>query len=666
METAKEIRHVKLLQKIDRIFGSSYDLHEVIRKIYREIGKVLDTSNFYIAIYHRQENAISFEIYTIEGKEIHPRSRTLSEGLTEYVIRAKKPVKIDRNYRKFCKRLGIKPRGKDAKSWLGVPMIYKNRVEGVINIQDYRQENVYSADDESFLRSIANRAAVVVANTRLLEEEMRRSQELTLLNQIAHQLTTSLDVSKICDAVTQSIKRNFKRCNVTIYIVQNGEAILMKYSKGLRDNVSKSLRMKTAQHIVDAFVKEANTIVTNDTRKSRLYRGYEQTKVKSATAIPLTISGETIGMLHTECGEMNAFSDNTVRILELIADRLSVALHNAHLYESANNHAKELAVSTTIFAQSLISTDLDDLLNEIVEVIGKTFGYPYCALFLVDKESNKLFIKSAHGYEEQVNKRITLEIGKEGICGHVAATGKLHYAPDVSKDRYYLMDKEEIQSAAAVPLMVRREVIGVLYIESEKPNAFSERDVRMFTVFASQAAIVIENARLYEVTKTLSLTDALTKTANRRHFDLMLDRELKKAKGYSRPLSLAMIDLDDFKNFNDKHGHIAGDKVLVHVAKTLRKNVRDTDFLARYGGEEFVLIFPETSNYFAIEVAERVRAALVSASFTIRGIGKRNITVSIGVATYPNHAQTVTELVEGADKALYQAKQKGKNTVVSL
>lgn len=659
-------RHAKLLQKIDRIFGSTYDLHKVIKKIYKEIGKVLDTSNFYIAMYHRLENAISFEIYTIEGREIHPRSRTLSKGLTEYVIRAKKPVRIDKNYRKFCKRLGIKPRGKDAKSWLGVPMIYKNRVEGVINIQDYKREKVYSHEDEAFVQSIANRAAVVVANTRLLEQEMRRSQELMLLNQIAQRLTTSLDVNKICDAVIQSIKRNFKQYNVRIFIVRNGEITLKKHSGGFRDSVSKKLRCKIEQNITDAFAREARTIIANDVSKSTLYRGYKQTRVKSATAIPLTISEETIGVLHTECSDVNAFSDNTVRILELIADRLGVALHNARLYESADNHAKELAVSSTIFAQSLISTELDDLLNEIVEVIGKTFGYTNCALFLVDRETKKLYIKAAHGYEEQMERKITLEIGKEGMCGHVAETGKLYYAPDVSKDRYYLADKKEIQSGAAAPLTIRREVIGVLYIESEKLNAFTDRDLRMFTVFASQAAIVIENARLFGVTKTLSLTDALTKAANRRHFDLMLDRELKKAKGYSRPLSLAMIDLDDFKKFNDKYGHIAGDKVLVQVTKALRKNVRDTDFLARYGGEEFALILPETSNHFAFEVADRVRSAVEALSFTIRGVGKKHITVSIGVATYPNHAQVLTELIDAADKALYQAKQKGKNTVETL
>ncbi len=658
--------HVRVLQKIDRIFGSTYDLRKVIAKIYREIGKVLDTRNFYIAIYHQPENAIYFEIYTIDGRAIPSRSRTLSEGLTKYVIRTKEPVRINKNYRTFCERRGIKVRGRNAKSWLGVPMIYKNKVEGVISVQDYRRENAYSQEDEVFLQSIADRAAVVVANTRLLEEEMRRSRELALLDRIAQQLSTSLDVNTLCDGVVQSITRHFKQYNVAVFIISNGTVTREKYSRGLKRSVVKKQRCQVALDIAHTFARGAKTIVTNDISKTSLYRRYRLTGMRSAVAIPLMVSKKIVGLLHVECSAINAFSGSTVRILELIADRLSVALYNAQLYESAKNHAQQLAVSSTIFVQSLISTEPDDLVREIVEVIGKTFGYPYCALFLVDQEANRLYLKAAHGYGENVEKKIILEIGKQGICGHVAATGKLYYAQDVSKDRYYLADRREIQSAAAVPLTIRGEVIGVLYLESEKINAFADRDLRMFTVFASQAAIIIENARLFEVTMTLSLTDALTKVANRHYFDIMLNRELKKAKGYSRPLSLAMIDLDNFKEFNDRHGHIAGDKVLTNVAKALRRNVRDTDFFARYGGEEFALILPETSNHFAVEVADRVRSAVGALSFTVRGVGKKHITVSIGVATYPNHAQTLSELVAAADKAMYQAKQKGKNTVETL
>ncbi len=663
------MRNIQLLRRIDSIFGSSYDLHKVIRKIYREIGKVLDTSNFYIAVYDRAENTIDFEIYTIEGKEMKMKSRELSKGLTEYVIQSKKPLRIDKNYRKLCKRFGIKPKGRDAKSWLGVPMIYKNNVEGVISIQDYKKENVYSTEDEALLMGIANRAAVIVANTKLIEEKMKRANDLSLMNQIADNLTKNLEIDTICSSVTKSITQNFKNFNVAIFLIEHRKVVLKNLSKNFKDSIPNDLRLKFVENVVSALEKAGKTIVANDISKNSLYRLYGHVRTKSGVAIPLNISTKIIGVLNIESNELNAFNENTVRSLELIADLVSVAVHNAQLTEDATIRAKELAVSFTI-ARSLISTlELGDVLNEVLEVIGKTFGYTSCAVLLADKKTGRLYIKASHGYPRYIRyimRDQRLKSGREGICAHVAATGKPYYAPNVSQDPYYVMGKKAVKSEAAVPLKIKDEVIGVLDIESEKFDAFSERDLRMFSVFASQAAIAIQNDQLYNEIKSLSLTDSLTKAANRRHFDLMLNNELRKAKGYSRPLSLAMIDLDDFKNFNDKFGHLAGDKILIHISHSLRKNVRDTDFVARYGGEEFVIILPETSNSLAMKVSERVRTSVEKDVHTIKDVGRKKMTVSIGVASFPDNAETTAELVHCADRALYRAKQMGKNCVATL
>ncbi len=664
-----EARNIQLRRRIDRIFGSSYDLHQVIRKIYKEISKVLDTSYFYIAIYNRLENTISFEIYKIEGKERNVSSRILSKGLTEYVIRSKRPVRINENIPQFCKRYGIKPIGKSARSWLGVPMIFKNNVEGVITIQDYEKDNAYTAEDESFLYSIATRAAVVVAHTRLVEAEIKRAKELALMNQIAHRLTRSLEIDAICESVTKSILKKFKNFNIAIFLIENGNIILKKLSKGFKSKVPKSLKVKLGEGLVGTVAKTGKMHVANDVSKNARYRAFGQTFTKSELTVPLKFYEKTIGVLNIESNALNAFNNNTIRMLELIADRLSVALHNAQLYQNAKNRAKEFAVAFTI-SKSLISTlELDDVLHEILEVIRRTFGYTSCAILLVDKNTNRLYIKSSLGYPRYIRyimKDKRLKSGREGICAHVAAKGKPYYAPDVSKDPYYVMGKKSVKSEAAFPLKVKDKVTGVLDIESEKLDAFSERDLRMFSVFASQAAIAIENDRLYNEIKALSLTDSLTKAANRRHFDLMLSNELKKARGYSRPLSLAMIDLDGFKSFNDKYGHLAGDKILVNITRTLKKNIRDTDFLARYGGEEFVIIFPETSNFLAVKVSERVRSAVDKKSLLIRGIGRKKMTISIGVASFPDNAETAPELIHSADRALYRAKQMGKNRVATV
>jgi len=666
MRKSDETRRIGLLQKIDSILGFSYDLNKVIRRIFKEIGKHLDTRNFYIAIYNAREDVIHFPVYTINGRERVAGSRKLGRGLTEYVMSEKKPVRINKSVRTFCRKIGVKPIGKNAQSWLGVPMIHKGNVEGVITIQDYQKPNAYSADDEKLLSSIASRAAVVIANTRLIEDEIRRSKEISMMDQIAHQLTKNLDVDKTCESVTELIRKSFPNFNVSVFVIQDKGLVVKKISRSYGIDVSRKLKMSRGEGVVGTVAKTGKTIVVNDVKKSKLYRSYGQKGSKSEIAIPLKISGHTIGALNIECSDLNAFDENSVRILEIIADRLSVALHNAQLYEEATSNAKELSVSFTI-ANSLISTlELDDVLKRILSSIRDSFGYSHIAILLVDKTKQELYIKAAHGYHRSIPKKLRLQISKEGICGRVAASGRMFYAPDVKKVPFYVMGKKSVRSEAALPLKIRGEIIGVLDIESDTVDAFSARDLRMFSIFASQAAVAIENARMFDEIKALSLTDSLTKAANRRHFDLMLEAELKKARGYSRPLSLAIVDLDDFKVFNDKYGHIAGDKMLIHIARTLRKNVRDTDFVARYGGEEFVIIFPETNNTTAAKVSERVRSAVATNALVLKGYGRKKMNVSIGVATYPINADSLQELILNADKALYHAKQRGKNCVETI
>ncbi len=654
----------RLCERIDNILGSTYDLNKVTRKIFKAISKAFDTGNFYMALYNRRENTIHFVIYTIEGKERQMASRKFSKGLTEYIIRSKKPLLINRHVRAICKTKGIKPVGKSAKSWLGVPMINKGNVEGVMTVQDYHRHNAYSIEDEKLLMRIAARAAVVIANTRLIEEEVKTKKELAMLNLIADRLTKSLDVDKICENVTRSIRQHFPFFNVAVYMEQAGELSLKKRSRGYGEDVRGERKIPLGLGVIGRVAKTGKMILVNDVKKSKLYRRYSRKSLsKSEVAIPLKITQKTIGVLNIESNELNAFDDNSVRILELIADRLGVALYNARLYEEAMENAKEFSVSFDI-AKSLISTrELDDVLDKILTSIKNTFGYSNIAIFLIDKTKNQLYIRAAYGYDARIQKNLRLKIGEQGICGKVAARGTMFYAPDIKNIPYYVEGKKSVRSEAALPLKIRGEVIGVLDIESDEVDGFSERELRMFSVFASQASIAIENARLFDETKALSLTDALTRTANRRHFDLMLENELKKARGYSRPLSLAMVDLDNFKKFNDRHGHLAGDKMLVHIVRTLQKNIRDTDFVARYGGEEFAIIFPETYNSAAARVSERVRQAVEKEPLSMRGHGRQRITISIGVAAYPTDAETLADLVGKADKALYRAKQAGKNRV---
>jgi diguanylate cyclase (GGDEF)-like protein len=169
----------------------------------------------------------------------------------------------------------------------------------------------------------------------------------------------------------------------------------------------------------------------------------------------------------------------------------------------------------------------------------------------------------------------------------------------------------------------------------------------------------------YEAAELQACTDALTGLCNLRHLMFTLERELERSRRYGRDCSLAMIDIDYFKNYNDAHGHLAGDEVLKETAAVFRRNIRNSDIAARYGGEEFVVIMPETGRKVAERVGEKLRQVFEDHEFrheeTQPG-GK--LTISMGIATFPGDAATPRELLDKADKALYQAKETGRNRLV--
>lgn len=219
----------------------------------------------------------------------------------------------------------------------------------------------------------------------------------------------------------------------------------------------------------------------------------------------------------------------------------------------------------------------------------------------------------------------------------------------------------------SVPLVAQGRVLGVLSVyERETGEPFTLEDATVLADFAVQAAVAVENVQLHQEAERLSLTDAVTGTWNYRYFERRLEQELERSRRFGRLFALLLLDIDHFKLVNDRHGHQLGDEVLVEMTRRITAIVRDIDTFARYGGEEFVLILPETNLVGGIAVAEKLRGAVAAEPFAVHpgGNGVR-LTVSLGVACYPEHATSTAELLHAADTAMYEAKRRGRDRVMT-
>ena len=255
-----------------------------------------------------------------------------------------------------------------------------------------------------------------------------------------------------------------------------------------------------------------------------------------------------------------------------------------------------------------------------------------------------------------------------GIIAVTAIDDRPLHIKKASNDFYDnepILKKLDTNEFVTAPLRAKDKVIGVILAD----NIFTRReitkdDIRMLIMLANQAGLAIENSRLYEKTVTQTNIDSLTNLWNHGYFQYKLSDEIKKTKETLQTLSLIMLDIDYFKNYNDSLGHQLGDEILIQIAKILKESSRRLDYVCRYGGEEFAVILPQTNKHEATKLAERMRLNIQNYNFRKEEIQpEKKITVSIGLATFPEDSQNKDQLISCADTALFEAKKTGKNKV---
>jgi diguanylate cyclase (GGDEF)-like protein len=375
-------------------------------------------------------------------------------------------------------------------------------------------------------------------------------------------------------------------------------------------------------------------------------------------AIPLMVRDEVVGVLDCQSDRLDHFNPETIDLLTLFSTQASMALQNARLYSLEQQRARQLQAINAIAQQTTAVLDLEELLSRVCGLIQNAFQVSHVSLFL--REDHDLVLRAHHGtLTPRILQGGRFSASAEPWSAILSASGTVlekNLCDAAAGTKFFA----ESASRICIPLVSFGQTLGVISLDSDKPDAFREGDLQSLESVADICATAIQNAHYVERVKQLAYLDGLTGIFNRRFFELRITEEIERAKRYGSGMAVIMADIDQFKRLNDEFGHVLGDEVLRQVSSLFHQQLRKIDVVCRYGGEEFGILLTQTNADHAMSVAEKLRKMVANWQFP--GV-PRTVTISAGTAALPDHGTTRDDLVKAADTALYAAKQAGRNRV---
>ena len=658
-DTFPRADHLETLNEIGRAVAATLDLDVLYETIYREIGRVMDTRQFFIALHRPETRSIELPYHREEGRLYRGQTFPFADSVTCLVIERGTPLLFEghQDYQQFAMDNGLPvmtvgEERSEAKIW--VPLNTGNRTIGAMSVQSTRP-NAYTPGDLQVLSVIASQAAVALENARLYARSRSNVRQTHALLNVAQTINSSLDLQVVLDSILSGMREVIPYYLAAILLpdVTRGHLDIVGTAGPMADERRSGIKIPFGTGVTGRVFVTGQPLIIQDVTQFEGYIGGVD-GVQSELALPLCRGDLVVGVLDVERAERDSFTPEDLSHLTLFASQAAIAIENARLYSEQRQRVDELQTIQSIVQKLTPLHEIHAIAAVIDQELEELIDYHACRIFLLDHEQGVL---------RTVADDLSLKLG-EGIAGWIAEQGRSTLIPNTLLDErvtYIPGTPLREESMIGAPLTYEGRTRGVITLSKLGIDEFDENALRLLEIVAAQAAIALDRARLYEELRVEAVTDPLTKLHNRRYLLERFTEEKSRATRNRHTLTALMLDIDKFKHVNDNYGHDAGDVVLRELAQVVRGLVRAEDLVARYGGEEFCVLLPEIPLPDAERVAERLRVRVEEHEMPASA-GVRHVTVSIGLATL-TPADGEQELFTRADLAMYEVKHRGGNRV---
>jgi len=562
----------------------------------------------------------------------------------------------------------------DLHSFLGNDLAEKSEAKPPADEEDIASLRAMldsSVDENRKLKQLVHKVSL---QNKKLDEQVFDLFTISQANKVFVAHHDDLELAEILLSVIVERINVQKSC--LLLLDEDYQVYRVKLAKGFDRDDLKSVRYKKREGLFWRMVLNGEPFsvldIEGNVRFPQIFKENNLEMLQSCYWVPLKTKENVVGIITIDARDLR---DPELSFLSLLASQAAVAFESAQLYKKLEQATlrleKQMHNLSILYDVGKALNFIDDLTKLLALILDRGIDIAESqrgSLMLYDEKTDELVVRVVRGIDKETeDKIISGEIqctrikNGEGVAGRVFSTAEPIIINKTKEDpRFMELKTSRVDNILCVPLKVYDECIGVINITNKKNNElFTKDDLGIVTALANQAAVAINNARLYE----LAVTDSLTKVLIRRHFMQRLDDELRRSKRYHHTLSLVMVDLDNYKEINDTYGHQAGDRVLMEIAKIFKKSVRTTDLVGRYGGDEFCFALPETPVDGALIFCERLRQKIENTQLSFESFLIKR-TISCGIATYPTHTEDMHELFKLADMALFKAKRDGRNKTV--